>query len=327
VEDFHYRKLFQEIVDGYSSCSLFGKRGYIKHQRNKDIVDFEIVYDDFFEKAQSKGLPTNNEITIQLNEEGIWTKEDDKRLDSKISFCESLISNKKNIVLKSAIDSINQQIQKAQKEVDELKFKKDQLFLNSCEKYALNRSNDFFVHKSFFKDKSFSELFFLEEDFEYLTPTEVTKLVSQYNKHTDFVNEKNIQKLAVQPFYKMYYSFSESCSDFYGASIVETTLNQLNLLLYTRIFKNIFEQNENIPERIMNDPEALLDFANSSESRENLKSKLQNNDSAGSTVFGATEEDIENLGLQSSQTKSLSKTAKEKGGSLNMKDLMDLSGI
>lgn len=327
MEDFHYRKLFQEIVDGYSSCLLFNKQGYIKHQSNEDIVQFEIVYDDFFEKAKSKGLPTNKEISIQLDEEDIWTKKDDAELDAKISFCESLIKNKKNIVLKSAIDSINKQIQTAQKEIDELKFKKDQLFLNSCEKYALNRSNDFFVHKSFFKDKSFSELFFLEEDFEYLTPAEITKLVSKYNQHTDFVNEKNIQKLAVQPFYKMYYSFSDTCSDFYGSSVVETTINQLNLLLYTRIFKNIFEQNENIPERIMDDPEALLDFANTSESRENLKSKLQSSDSAGSTVFGATEEDIENLGLQSSQTKSLSKTAQEKGGSLNMKDLMDLSGM
>ena len=48
--------------------------------------------------------------------------------------------------------------------------------------------------------------------------------------------------------------------------------------MYTRIFKNIFEQNDDIPERIMDDPAALLDFANSSEAREEMKNLTADNE-------------------------------------------------
>jgi len=50
----------------------------------------------------------------------------------------------------------------------------------------------------------------------------------------------------------------------------------------------------------------------------------------GSTLFGATDEDYEYAGLDkpsdSSQV-SLQKAAEQKGGSLSMEDLMELSGI
>ena len=110
-----------------------------------------------------------------------------------------------------------------------------------------------------------------------------------------------------------------------GKPVVELNNFQLNLLLYTRIFKSIFENNEDIPEKIKKDPKALLDFANSSEAREEIKSKM-NESSSASTIVGATSEDLEELGVTKSNKNSLHEAAKKKGGSLSMKDLMDLSG-
>ena len=96
--------------------------------------------------------------------------------------------------------------------------------------------------------------------------------------------------------------------------------------MYTRIFKNIFEQYDDIPERIMDDPSALLDFANSASAREEMKKKFDG-DNAASTIMGATKEDMEELGITPSEGNSLAAAAKKKGGSLDMKDLMDLSGV
>ena len=62
--------------------------------------------------------------------------------------------------------------------------------------------------------------------------------------------------------------------DFFGSPVVKLNNFQLNLLIYTRIFKNIFETNEDIPDKIKKDPEALLDYANSSEARDEMKNKM-----------------------------------------------------
>ena len=114
--------------------------------------------------------------------------------------------------------------------------------------------------------------------------------------------------------------------DFFGVPVVKLNNFQLNLLIYTRIFKNIFEMNDDIPDKIKKDPEALLDYANSSEVREEVKGKM-NDSSSASTIVGATKEDLEELGMNTSSGTNLHEAAKKKGGSLSMKDLMDISGV
>ena len=79
------------------------------------------------------------------------------------------------------------------------------------------------------------------------------------------------------------------------------------------------------PRKIKNDPEALLDYSNSSQAREEMKKKFSG-DNAASTIVGATKEDMEDLGLHQNTGVSLAEEAKKKGGSLSMKDLMNLSG-
>ena len=94
------------------------------------------------------------------------------------------------------------------------------------------------------------------------------------------------------------------------------------------MFKSIFDNNENIPEKIRKDPQALLDFASSSQKG---REELDRHEEKGgaSTIVGATKEDYEYMGVHKSnmqETSSLNEKAKEKGGKLSMQDLMDLSG-
>ena len=322
-----YRRTLKEIIDGFSTCYLEGKKRYIKHQSISDVVDFEIVYDKHFQDAQGRGLPTESEIFDQLRSEGVWSDSDDAKIESQTFYLESLQKNKKNLYLKSAVRQVNKQIEEGQKELDELLAQKESLTSNCCERYALNRANDYYMVNSFFDDKELKVPCFSQEDFEYIEATKITDLVRQYNVFHDKFSESNIQDLVLQDFYRIYYAFSESCVDFYGIPIVKLSNFQLNLIMYTRIFKNIFESHDDIPDKIKKDPESLLDFANSSEAREEIKSKMANVEGAGaSTVVGATSEDLEELGMTPSATNTIQNAAKEKGGSLSMKDLMDLSG-
>ena len=182
------------------------------------------------------------------------------------------------------------------------------------------------MFNSFFKDPELKDPLYSQEEYEHVTTRDVSKLVNTYNKFHERFNDKNIRHLAIQDFYKIYYSFSENSMDFFGRPILELTNFQLNLIMYTRIFKNIFEQNSDIPEKTQKDPDALLDYANSADKREEAKNKIEQATSGGSSIVGATTEDLEDLGLSNNAGKSLHEAAKEKGGSLSMKDLIDLNG-
>lgn len=327
MDDKNYRRIFHDVINGYSSYFVAEKKRYIKHQSVADVVDFEMVYDMHFDRAKERGLPTKEEIFEQLEEDGLWSQADDAEIEKQTFYVESLIKNKKNIYLKSALNQINKQIQDAELELSKLKVQKEELTSNCCETYALNRANDYYMFTSFYTDEDLKERLYSQEEFEYIEASKIKDLIKIYNSFHGKFSDKNLQNLVIQDFYKIYYAFSESCVDFFGKPIVELTNFQLNLIIYTRIFKNIFEQHPDIPESLMKDAPGLLDYANSSEVREEIKKKIEESDGGGSSIVGATQEDLKELGIETSQSNSLHKAAQAKGGSLSMKDLMDLSGV
>ena len=105
----------------------------------------------------------------------------------------------------------------------------------------------------------------------------------------------------------------------------------MKLIVYTKIFKNIFETNKHIPASIKKDPQALLDYgAISDDAKQKMKDRVHAEGKDGVTLFGATDSDYEYAGLEkpgASPKMSLQKAAEKKGGSLSMEDLMELSGL
>ena len=82
----------------------------------------------------------------------------------------------------------------------------------------------------------------------------------------------------------------------------------------------VFENYPNIPDRIKTDPEKIIDYVHA---QEKAKDTLKNIDKEGaSTIVGAKKEDYEYLGIQQTEGNSLASILKEKGGKMDMKDLM-----
>lgn len=322
-----YRKNLVEIIDGSSTSFIKGKRVFIKHKNVSDVVDYEIIYDNYFERARERGLPTEKEVLEELEMAEVWTKEDEEYIKTQTSFIEGLRLSKGSLYIESAKESINRQLKDAEYDLNLHLAKRASLIANCAETYSTNRANDYYILRSFYKDKGTTELLYTEEEFEYLESSILAEVVTAYNNFHGKFSEQQIMELVIQDFYKIYYSFCETATDFFGAPVAKLTNFQLNLLIYTRIFKNIFEQHSDIPERMMKDPNALLDFAASAKSREDAKDALNKDNSAGASVVGATKQDLADLGLNTGTQKTMTQAAKEKGGSLSMKDLMDLNGI
>jgi len=325
-----YRKIFRDIVRGYSECTIFGESLYLKHLSAQDQVDLDIVYDEHLEQALSRGIESKEEILKRIYKDGIWTEEQDKELETLHNFGKQIVANKQELVLKSQIDAQNVALKENREKIAHLEQQRDALTQSSAEAYASKRANDYYIIKSFYSDESLEECYFQKNrDFSELYSEEIKEYINSYNEIFSMFEEKEIQHMILQDFYYIYFPFSDDTVGFFGTPVCNLTYNQLKLIVYTKIFKNIFEKYDNIPDKIRKDPVALMDYGNvSDEARDKMQSKYNSN-ADGSTIMNATDEDYEYAGLEKPSDKagiSLQKAAEQKGGSLSMEDLMELSG-
>ncbi len=147
-------------------------------------------------------------------------------------------------------------------------------------------------------------------------------LVKQYNEKVAQVDDDSVQRLTLEDFYAAYFPFADSVMNFYNKPLFDLSSLQVKLIVFTRMFKNIFETHQKIPEAIRKDPAKIIDYVNA---QDKAKDALSNLDKDGaSTVMGATKEDYEYLGEQANpQGRTLSSMLKAKGGKMDMKDLME----
>ena len=321
------RKIFRDIVRGYSTAIIEEEFVYIKHLTPHDQVELEDVEAKYFKIAERRGVPTEKEMVDFLVKEGEWSDKDDKIIEEKKLFVDSLKTARNKLILKSAIDKQSKLIEEEEKFLREKEAHKRSLIGNTCEKYSKDRMNDFYMIRSFYKDKNLNEVLFSEEVYDELEDHDIKKYIFNYNEIFKGFTEESIQYTILEDFYSPYLSFAEDSMQFYGKPFCALTYNQIRLIVYTRVFKNIFDSNENIPESIRKDPAKLLEFGSSSkEERDKAKDKLSQGD--GGTIVGAKDEDYEYLGIEKPKGGvSLQEEAKKKGGTLNMQDLMKLHGV
>ena len=327
METVKRRKIFRDVVRGFSTTTLEEDFVYIKHLTPHDQVELEEIEEKYFNIALRKGVPTEEDMLTYLKDEGQWTDKDEKFIQDKELFLENLRKAKTKLVLKSEIDKQAELIDKEQKLLDDKQIQKIGLIGNTCEKYAKDRLNDFYMIKSFFADDKLQEPLFNQDKFDELDNHDIKKVVYKYNEIFEGFSEESIQYTILEDFYNPYLSFAEDSMQFYGKAFCELTYNQIRLIVYTRVFKNIFDMNENIPESIRKDPAKLLEFGSSSkEEKDKAKDKLTQGD--GGTLVGAKQEDYDYLGVERpTNAVSLHEEAKKKGGTLNMEDLMKLHGV
>ena len=322
------RKIFRDITRGYSQDKFQGKLVYIKHINSHDQVDLEDVHDDYLEEAKSRGVPTEEENLALLIDNGDWEEKDDLYIEEKRKYLDSLISNKKNIGLKSQIDEQNKRIAEVQEQLTKKETEKEELLGRTAERYAKERVNDYYILECFYKDEDLKNNLFTKEQYDSITRSELTEIINLHNVWHNNISEYNIQKICLEDFFFPYMPFCEDSTQFYGKPVCFLSQHQIRLIVYSRIFKSILEKHEKIPEHIKKDPLALLDFANSSDKNKDTLTKDEDKKGA-TTVFGATEKDYEYMGVDKEsgvKEVSLYEEAKKKGGSLDMNDLIALMG-
>ena len=319
--------MFRDISRGYTTTKLFDVEVHIKHLTTHDQVDLEEIQDEYYADAKFRGVPTEKEMLNHLREGGDWSDEDDEEIQKLEEFIEILQSQKSHLLLKSKIDKQNELINIERAKLNEKLYEKHQLLGTTCEKYSSERVNDFYIIKSFHYDTECERAVFNEESYGELDNKQLKEVIGVYNEAFGMYSEENIKKLVLEDFYFVYFPFAEDSMRFFGLPVCALTYNQIKLIVFTRVFKSIFENNDNIPESIKGDPDALIDYANSADKAKQKMQEIEDKDGA-TTLFGATKEDIDQIKQQTGVGKSVSlrDEAVKKGGTLSMDDLMKLSG-
>ena len=322
-----FKRSFRDICNGYSLAKFEEKSFFIKHVRLEDQILLDEMYEFYFDEARKEKLPTNEESLTRLAQEGLWSHKDEREIKSQESFLKKIQSQKNVSYLKSQIEIFNGQIEETKIKLRELFSKKYQYLRDTCETYADQRLTEEFLLRTFYKDKDLKEKAFSQEEFDSLSISDIEKLTALYNSTLQAYNENYLQRLILQDFFNFYLPFCEDPRQFFGKPVIDLTHNQLRLIIYSRFFKNVLSNHDNIPESIKKDPDKIIDYVNAND---NSKKRAQNQekDNQASSIVGATKEDYEyiNMGSKNQKTLSLGEEAKKKGGSLDMKDMIRLMG-
>jgi hypothetical protein len=321
-----YKKAFRDIKNGFSEIKVLENLFYLKHLSLEDQVDIDQIYDSYFNEAKDRGVPTNDETLKRLIDEKQWTHKQESLIKQEENFIDNLVNQKKSTFLRSEIERLNTDIESAQKRLYDLKNTKATFFNRTAESYAEERVNDYYILKCLYKDKYLSKPAYNENEFDDIDSDVLSLIIKEYSEIYKNINDNTIQHLVLQDFFNLYMPFAENPSEFYGKSICDLTYNQVKLLIYARFFKNIFQQNDKMPQEIRHDPSKIIDYVNANENAKKLMENKNNKENQASSIVGATSEDLEYVGLKAKgqKTLSLSEEAKKNGGTLSMEDMMKI---
>jgi len=325
-DSYFYRKIFRDVIQSYTKIESGNDSFFAKHFHANDYLEFAHKEKLFLEKATSRGIPTEAEALNEAKNNGGWTDKDEAFVDSQQYFVDNLIKTKVNLNLKSERDFHQKTIDEETQKLLVKKNEKIKILGSTAEGYASKQMNDYYIINSFYTSPSLEKKLFPDEVFNEMTYKEIAFYIKINNSLNKIFNEGAIQRLVLEEFFFPFMYICDRPSEFFGKPAVDLTNNQLSILTYSRIFKNVFDNNSDIPDKIRKEPDALLEYAKNSKSKDKMKEHLSRD--GVSTVFGATKEDYEYMGVDASSVKgsnSLSEMAKKKGGSLNMNDLMNLT--
>ena len=317
-----YISIIGEVFDGYTEIFFNGDPVYIKHYNIRDQRYIQKYYEKHKNVAIKKGLETEEQRLVIIKEDEIWNDNDDLKIANLEFEIKNLTQTHKKLFLPSQKDSMAKDIESKRTELYILKNKKQELIGKTAEQYASSRSNEEMLRYFLFKDKELTENLFTEDEFSELDDLELLFFMNQQAEVNNRLSELNIQKAVLRPFFSMYLSQCENIKDFYDKAIVSLSVYQLKAALFARMFFNIFQYTEDIPDHIRDDPEKLLAY---SDSQRNKNSGGIDENSDASAVFGATKEDMKVIAGNTKQISLQDELAKN-GGKLNMEQMMKLAG-
>lgn len=324
-DDAFYRKIFSEIINGFSQANYLGKPIFIKHFNFDDQYEIDLLRNKFLEDAKAVGIFTREEREESIIKEGAWSKEENDRIQTLESSL-SRLKESRDKLGKDERHKFDKEISSRTKELTSLRFQKETLIGITCDKYAESSVSDYYIFNGIFLDKGCSKRLLSPEKIDFFSKEEEIEVKSIFNGVMNHFSDTNIKRVAIQDFFQSYWSASgKNAFHFFGKPTSSLTFLQVRLVSYGNMFNDIFSNLDNIPDDVRKDPDRLVDFANNVSK---IKDSSAGKASGSEKVIGGNRDEMKAAGIKTDASDALAKKIEEakKSGKkkLGMKDMMDL---
>ena len=318
----HLKKLYKDIVLGFSVYNYAGKPIFIKHFSEIDNASLELERGFFLSDAKKKGMLEREEKKKILISEGIWSEEKENNIETFKKEISDLELVGKNLIIKRQILQNKEKIKQVKKNLDEALREKDDIFGFCLEDFVEKKMNELMIFNCFYKDRSLTNRFFTEEEFDLMLDIEMSELISVLNGfYVDFAH-KQIKRICATPFFMSIFALSEdNCYHFFGKPISDLTILQVHMFSQGRYFKNLIQSHSektSPPSDVLEDPDKMLDWYDSI-----TVSKTSQADGVG--YVGATRSELEKIA--GGKGMSVNEFASKKGNLMTTKDFVEMHGI
>lgn len=318
------RKIFSEVVAGFSLAKFHSAFVFVKHFSPIDSLEFDFRFDEVLKDAKTRGIPTEEEKIGMLIEGGLWSKEKEDDINRLRDTIISLQENKRNHYAPRDIESFNIQIKEHETAYLDLINQRGAMIGNSAESLARRKVDMAQIFNSFYHTADMDKRIFTEEEIEGLENEDIDELLFSYNTIMMSLGENNMRKVAVSADFQMMYGLTDNLYEFYGCPIAKLTNYQLRLASYGNHFRHILGGSQRPPQSIIDDPDKLEDWFYA---RTNVQKLLESSEEEGKNVgiFGVTKKDLEFWGIDTGVTpkKSIGKAAREAGGMITGEEMMN----
>lgn len=310
-----------DIIDGSTKFLFNDETLYFRHFDLKSQNLISSSYEKYKKIALKRGLELEEDVYKRLEQDKIWSKKDDLEIEDLEKYISNLKKTKEKIFLPSKQRIHQNLIDEESAKLNILISRKHELISVTAESYANKMANEEFIRLLIYKDEELSQLRFTEKEFGELHHSDIIDISNSYMEITKKFSEENIQKIVLEDFFNIYLSYCEDAQSFFGKTIVKLSAYQIKLLIYGKIFYNIFQYNDDIPENLRKNPEAIFSFIDSKKKRDKFEQDTK--DADGTILFGATSQDVGILDPNAKKVSLQDELAKN-GGSLNMDEMIKL---
>ena len=319
----YLKKLYKEIVLGFSVSEYSGKPIFIKHFSEIDNGEQESYRAKYEELARDKGLQTREDKMQLLLKEGYWSRDKEIEIEKIKKEISDLELVRRNLIIKRQILQNKQKASEANSALNAILKEKEEIFGFCLEDFVVKKVNEYTIFNSFFEDKTMQNKLLSEEEFDVLTENELSKLVNCLNSFYINFSHSQIKRICACPFFPSLYNLSgDNAYYFYGKHVVDLTILQVNMFSQGKYFKALVEsrgQQGLPPNDIMEDPDKMIEWFEA-------ESEVPKFSADGVSYVGATKEELRKMAGNNNAISVLDYAAK-KGNSMTTKDFIEMHGI
>ena len=297
--------LSYEELDGYIQQICTGtKIVHVDNQKGKGVPllfsyptplttrTADLVYTQSMEKAKDSGLPSLQEMEDILRARGIFTQEDEDKIDklnSRIKGQEAILS--KTVKVPARRNRIYENIQNFENEIQEITLKKEASLSLSRERKASETKFLYLtsvgVLDPYSEDKFWEnqERFDAEADFIFRK-----RVFLEYIVFAHGLRSNVIRYIARSNLWRIRYVTALKTSDtLFGSSIKDYNVDQLTLLYWSHFYQSVYEMmsTDRPPDTIIEDDQALDAYMKdwqAERNREATASRSQQNNKYGNNT-------------------------------------------